>query len=85
MAPYDGLGSIEDSMQSCLSLVPQPPKKDFIKMLENDHAVLRFEATMVSEWLPPYSVAKKVSGLDMKDIPRSYLVFEFGTFSSSGR
>lgn len=48
MAPYDGLGSIEDSLQSCKSLVPQPPKKDFVKMLENDHRVLRFEATMDS-------------------------------------
>ncbi|KAK3580258.1 hypothetical protein CHS0354_012787 [Potamilus streckersoni] len=44
--PYNQFGSMEDSLQSCLSLVPQPPKKDFIKMLENDHKVLRFEATM---------------------------------------
>ena len=46
--PYNGFGSLEDSLQSCLSLVPQPPKKDFIKMLENDHKVLRYAATMVS-------------------------------------
>lgn len=46
--PYNGYGSMEDSMQSCLSLVPQPPKKDFIKMLENDGKVLRFEAIMDS-------------------------------------
>ena len=46
--PYNGFGSQEDSMQSCLSLIPQPPKKDFIKMLENDGRVLRFEAVMVS-------------------------------------
>ena len=45
--PYNGFGSQEDSMQSCMSLVPQPPKKDFIKMLENDGRVLRFEAGMV--------------------------------------
>lgn len=45
--PYNHFGSLEDSLQSCLSLVPQPPKKDFIKMLENDHKVLRFEAIMV--------------------------------------
>ncbi|MRA76132.1 hypothetical protein GH890_32405, partial [Bacillus thuringiensis] len=24
VAPYNGFGSLEDSMQSCLSLVPQP-------------------------------------------------------------
>ncbi|ESO86018.1 hypothetical protein LOTGIDRAFT_195429 [Lottia gigantea] len=46
--PYNNFGSMEDSLQSCLSLVPQPPKKDFIKMLENDHKVLRFEAIMDS-------------------------------------
>lgn len=46
--PYNGFGSLEDSLQSCLSLVPQPPKKDFIKMLENDNKVLRYEAIMES-------------------------------------
>lgn len=47
LPPYNGFGSLEDSKQSCLSLVPQPPKKDFIKMLENDGKVLRFAAVMV--------------------------------------
>lgn len=46
--PHNGFGSLQDSMQNCLSLVPQPPKKDFIKMLENDNLVLRYEATMQS-------------------------------------
>ena len=45
--PYNGFGSLEDSLQSCLSLFPQPPKKDFIRMLENDNKVLRYEATLV--------------------------------------
>lgn len=45
--PYNGFGSLEDSLQSCLSLVPQPPKKDFIKMLENDHKILRYAANLV--------------------------------------
>ena len=36
-------------MQSCFSLIPQPPKKDFIKMLENDRKVLRYVAKMVSK------------------------------------
>ncbi|XP_033640737.1 EF-hand domain-containing protein 1-like [Asterias rubens] len=48
LPPYNGFGSLEDSLQSCLSLVPQPPKKDFIKMLENDHKQLRFEAVLDS-------------------------------------
>jgi len=46
--PHNGFGSLEDSMQNCLALVPQPPKKDFIKMLENDNLVLRYEAMMLS-------------------------------------
>jgi hypothetical protein len=46
--PFNGFGSLEDSMQNCLSLVPQPPKKDFIKMLENDNKVLRYQAKMQS-------------------------------------
>lgn len=46
IAEYNNFGSIEDSLQSCNSLVPKPPKKDFIKMLENDHKELRFEAIM---------------------------------------
>jgi hypothetical protein len=48
LPPYNGFGSLEDSLQNCLSLVPQPPKKDFIKMLENDHKVLRYEAKVES-------------------------------------
>jgi len=46
--PYNGFGSLQDSLQNCMSLVPQPPKKDFIKMLENDGSVLRYEAKMSS-------------------------------------
>ncbi|KAK0042970.1 EF-hand domain-containing protein 1-like isoform X2 [Biomphalaria pfeifferi] len=46
IAEYNNFGSLEDSLQSCNSLVPQPAKKDFIKMLENDHKELRFEAIM---------------------------------------
>ncbi|CAL8315704.1 unnamed protein product [Lota lota] len=46
--PYNGFGSLEDSLQNCLSLIPQPPKKDLIKMLENDHKVLRYIARLDS-------------------------------------
>ncbi|KAI8803222.1 hypothetical protein BJ742DRAFT_857699 [Cladochytrium replicatum] len=44
MPPYNGFGSVEDSLGSCKCLVLKPPKKDFIKMLENEHKVLRFES-----------------------------------------
>ena len=46
--PYNGFGSELDSLGSCTSLVPKPPKKDFKKMLENEHNILRFSAGMVS-------------------------------------
>jgi EF-hand domain-containing protein 1 len=48
MPPYNGFGTVEDSMGSCKYLVLKPPKKDFIKMLENEHKVLRFVARMVN-------------------------------------
>lgn len=44
--PYNGFGSLEDSLQNCLYLVPEPPKKDYIKLLENEHKVLRYEAVL---------------------------------------
>ncbi|KAL8173091.1 UNVERIFIED_CONTAM: EF-hand domain-containing protein 1 [Gekko kuhli] len=46
--PYNGYGFIEDSLQNCFSLIPKPPKKDIIKMLENDRQVLRFAVKMES-------------------------------------
>ncbi|XP_040283134.1 EF-hand domain-containing protein 1 [Bufo bufo] len=46
--PYNGYGLLEDSLQNCLTLVPKPPKKDVIKMLENDHMVLRYAAALDS-------------------------------------
>ncbi|KAJ3166475.1 EF-hand domain-containing protein 1 [Geranomyces variabilis] len=47
--PYNGFGSVEDSLGSVKYLVLKPPKKDFIKMLENEHKVLRFVAKMRSK------------------------------------
>jgi len=34
--PYNGFGSEEDSLCNCLSLIPKPPKRDFIKFMEKD-------------------------------------------------
>jgi hypothetical protein len=48
-APYNGYGTIEDSLGSCKHLVLKAPKKDFVKILENEHKVLRFVARMVSK------------------------------------
>jgi hypothetical protein len=30
--PYNGWGSEEDSLCSCMGLLPKPPKRDFIKV-----------------------------------------------------
>ena len=51
MPPYNGFGSEEDSLCSCMGLLPKPPKKDFIKFMEKDRKgldsnVLRFLAKM---------------------------------------
>ncbi|XP_072120777.1 EF-hand domain-containing protein 1 isoform X1 [Mobula birostris] len=48
--PYNGFGSLEDSVQNCLSLIPKVPKKDLIKLLEKDKIVLRYEARMESRY-----------------------------------
>ncbi|XP_059215384.1 EF-hand domain-containing protein 1 [Centropristis striata] len=46
---YNGFGTLEDSLQNCLSLIPKRPKKNVIKMLENDHKVLRYSARLDSQ------------------------------------
>lgn len=48
--PYTAftIGSEEDSLGSCRSLQPKPPKKDFFKILANDGKQLRFRASLVS-------------------------------------
>ncbi|NXE99226.1 EFHC1 protein, partial [Menura novaehollandiae] len=46
--PYNGFGIIEDSLQNCLSLFPKPPRKDIIKMLENNLKVLRYQVALES-------------------------------------
>ncbi|XP_062267539.1 EF-hand domain-containing protein 1-like [Platichthys flesus] len=48
--PYNGFGSLEDSLQNCLSLVPKPPRKDVMKMLENNLKELRYGATLNSKY-----------------------------------
>ncbi|KAK1888910.1 EF-hand domain containing protein 1 [Dissostichus eleginoides] len=47
--PYNGFGSLEDSLQNCLYLIPDPPKKNVLKMLENNNKVLCYSARMESQ------------------------------------
>ena len=42
------IGTDEDTIQSCLYLVPPKPKKDEKKLLDNDGKILRFKAIMES-------------------------------------
>ncbi|XP_026711821.1 EF-hand domain-containing family member C2 isoform X3 [Athene cunicularia] len=52
--PYTGFGSEEDSLCSCMGLLPKPPQKDFKKFMEKDRIgmesnILRFLAKLVTE------------------------------------
>ncbi|PNH03302.1 EF-hand domain-containing family member C2 [Tetrabaena socialis] len=44
---YNGYGTLEDSLQNCLSLVPKPPKRDLHKLMNKDKIILRFVVRMV--------------------------------------
>ncbi|NXP48656.1 EFHC1 protein, partial [Heliornis fulica] len=46
--PYNGFGILEDSLQNCFSLIPKPPRKNLIKMLENHNKVLRYQLSLES-------------------------------------
>ncbi|NXN35087.1 EFHC1 protein, partial [Rhinoptilus africanus] len=46
--PYNGFGFLEDSLQNCFSLLPKPPRKDIIKILENHNKVLRYQVVLES-------------------------------------
>ncbi|CAK8698373.1 unnamed protein product [Clavelina lepadiformis] len=52
--PYNGFGSEEDSLCSCMGLIPKPPQRDFIKFMEKDRHglesnVLRFVTFMATD------------------------------------
>ncbi|XP_029458980.1 EF-hand domain-containing family member C2 [Rhinatrema bivittatum] len=52
--PYTGFGSEEDSLCSCLGMVPKPPQKDFKKFIEKDRSgleshELRYLARLISD------------------------------------
>ncbi|XP_061842772.2 EF-hand domain-containing protein 1 [Nerophis lumbriciformis] len=69
--PYNGFGSLEDSLQSCLSLIPAPPRKNVLKMLENEHKVLRYIARMVTP--KGASESQKAKDADRRFILSYYL------------
>ena len=46
--PYNGYGTVEDSLGSVYSLQPKPPKIDMKKMFKQDMHILRFESKLIS-------------------------------------
>jgi len=54
IAPYNGFGTEEDSLGNCLSVIPKPPKRDFVKFMQHDRRgldsqVVRFTAKLVTD------------------------------------
>jgi len=52
--PYNGFGSEEDSLGNCLSLIPKPPQRDFVKFMAHDRRGLdsneiRFTARLLTD------------------------------------
>lgn len=47
--PHNGIGDPNDSLQNVLHLIAKPPKKDFVKFMQCDRKILRFEAHMVTD------------------------------------
>jgi len=52
--PYNGFGSEEDSLGNCLTLIPKPPQRDFVKFMAHDRRGLdsnevRFTARLVTD------------------------------------
>lgn len=47
LPPYNGYGTLEDSLQNCLSLIPKPPKRDLHKLMNKDKIILRFVVRMI--------------------------------------
>lgn len=45
--PFNGYGTLEDSLQNCLALVPKPPRRDMHKLMNKDKIILRFTVRMI--------------------------------------
>lgn len=71
LPPYNGYGLLADSAQNCVSLLPKPPKADFVKLTQNDRKVLRFRAVLVD--------APGVPSVTQADVERSFVISFFLT------
>jgi len=45
--PYNFHGSLDDSLQNLRKVVPVPPRRDYVKYMDNIGKVLRYEAKLV--------------------------------------
>ena len=46
--PYNFHGSLDDSLQNLRKVVPVPPRRDYVKYMDNIGKVLRYEAQLVN-------------------------------------
>lgn len=56
LPPYNGYGSLADSAENCKHLIPQPPRKDFYKLINKGNVVLRFGASFLGSPTHPVSL-----------------------------
>mmetsp|Transcript_32434 Transcript_32434/g.103234 ORF Transcript_32434/g.103234 Transcript_32434/m.103234 type:complete len:654 (-) Transcript_32434:82-2043(-) len=59
LPPYNGFGSRKDTKQNCISLVPQPPKKDMARLMNFEKVVLRFTARLTASDARPLTNSDK--------------------------
>jgi hypothetical protein len=45
--PYNYHGSLGDSMQNVHQVIPVTPRRDFVKYMDNQGKILRYEAKLV--------------------------------------
>ncbi|XP_041973572.1 EF-hand domain-containing protein 1-like [Aricia agestis] len=91
LPPHIGIGTPEDTLQSCFGLIPKPPQKDIIKYNLNANKYLRYLCEL--DWIHPedkdrqfvlkYSLADGT--VKIGEIPRRNSGIREGTFLQSMR
>ena len=46
--PYNFHGSLDDSLQNLRKVIPVPPRRDYVKYMDNFGKLLRYEAKLVT-------------------------------------
>eukprot|EP00879_Flechtneria_rotunda_P003529 GHRR01003761.1.p1 GENE.GHRR01003761.1~~GHRR01003761.1.p1 ORF type:complete len:637 (+),score=222.63 GHRR01003761.1:163-2073(+) len=76
LPPYNGYGTLDDSKQNCVALVPKPPKKDMHKLMNKDKIILRFTARMTPGSSVSHADAGRRFVLSYFMMDDSILIFE---------